>query len=76
LFVGLLRKSEVLSLGGVRRFLGSDSVGVVEVPARVLLLVGKEASADEGETVLVAAVVRGVVSTVSMPMFCPPLRVS
>ena len=35
---------------------------VAEVLARVLLMVVKEVSVDEGETVLVAVVVRGVAS--------------
>ena len=33
-------------------------------------MVEKEASVDEGETILVAVVVRGIVSMVSMPGFC------
>ena len=60
----------------VRRFLGLDLVAAVEVPVRALLMVEKEVSAGEGETVLVAAVARGVVSTVSLSVFCPLSRVS
>ena len=38
-------------------------------------MVVKEVSVDEGEMVLAVVVVRGVVSTVSIPMFCSPSRV-
>ena len=46
----------------VHHLLGSDLVAVAEVPARVLLTVVKEVSVDEGETVLVAVMARGIVS--------------
>ena len=59
-FVGPLRKQGVLSLGAVRPPLGSDSVAAVEVSARVLWMVVREASVDEGETVLVAVVAREI----------------
>jgi hypothetical protein len=44
LFVGLLRKSEVLFLGGVRHLLGSGLVVAVEVPVKVPWVVEKEVS--------------------------------
>ena len=37
-------------------------------------MVVREVSVDEGETVLVAAVAKGVVSMVSIPVFCSPSR--
>ena len=37
-------------------------------------MVVKEVSVDEGEMVLVVAVAKGVVSTVSIPVFCSPSR--
>ena len=62
MFVGLLQRSEVLSLGGVRHLLESDLVVVVEVPVRVLWMVEKEVSVVKGETILVAVVAREIVS--------------
>ena len=61
-FVGPLRRQGVRFLGVVRRFFVSGLVVVVEVPARVLSMVAKEVSEDEGETVLVAVVARGIAS--------------
>ena len=57
-----------------RHLFGSDSVAVVEVLARVLSTVVKEVSVDEGGMVPVAVVAKGVVSTVSIPVFCSPSR--
>ena len=53
---------------------GSDLVAVVEVLARVLSMVVKEVSVDEGEMVLVVAVGKGVDSMVSISVFCSPSR--
>jgi hypothetical protein len=76
LFVGLLRKSEVLFLEGVRHLLGSGLVVAVEVLVKVLSTVEEEVTVDEGEMVLVAMVARGVVSMVSIPVFRSPSRVA
>ena len=43
---------------------------MVEVLARVLWVVVKEVSVDEGETALVAVVAREIVSVVSLSAFC------
>ena len=74
--VGLLRRQGVLSLGVGRHLFGSDLVVVVKVLARVLSMVVKEVSVGEGEMVLVAAVVKGVVSTVSISVSCSLSRVA